>query len=731
MLKKIIEDKRILALYIIVIIALVIGFTYALNDTSLAINIETALIGVDEEGYGDTIINTSNIDFKPILDTEVDTNNENVIKIEFSVKGASTNELTDVIYDIALVDLAIDCELISPYIKWKLVKDGSLLSSGTLEKGIKDRRLVLTENQEDLPTYQNDYHNYTFYLWFSDSCQNSDLTTCFGKIDQSNLVGKKFRGKIEVELYTESKVGYGEISNRDASDNSACIGNNPYLDFDPYDFTTINTIPNAPNLDNGSLIPVYYDEDDSYTYTVTDEETGTEIEKEVVGVWKKADSSNPNNSWYNYSEKKWANAVVINSSSSVNYSTSDVNTIIKESDIDAFYVWIPRFKYKVWNITRQGGTINTYAYNAFSYGIQISFEEGSTSTGNVRCSYNVRNSTPDTVLSDQCYYNELGIPVKPTDNNKDYTAWYTHPAFTFGEGEGSEKTGFWIGKFETSGAADAPKILPDVIALTNQNVSTQFTTSKKLQGRFTNLDAHMLTNLEWGAVAYLSYSLYGTCNKLGDSTYCNPINQNNSNSLYTGRSGGAPANSDLLTLNNVYGTGGTARYNNYGYYNYKGYKLDSSTGEPTTLKYINRVASTTKNVTGVYDMSGGAWDYVMGNQVNASYNFQPSSSGGDWNEETSLDSKYYNAYSYGTTNNDQTAYNRSRLGDATAEVLGGVGNTASWNSSSMIATSYFAYSSNSWFIRGQSANNNNAGAFSFYYANGNTNASYTFRSSLS
>ena len=42
-------------------------------------------------------------------------------------------------------------------------------------------------------------------MWFSDSCQNADVTTCFNKEDQSDLVGKPFSGKIEVELYTESK----------------------------------------------------------------------------------------------------------------------------------------------------------------------------------------------------------------------------------------------------------------------------------------------------------------------------------------------------------------------------------------------------------------------------------------------------------------------------------------------------------------------------------------------
>ena len=728
MLKKIIEDKRILSLYIIVIFVLILGVTYALGTYTQAFNVTTGLIAVDDSAYGETSFDTSEIDFKPILDTEVETNTENVIKIDFTVGGASTNNNENIIYDIALADLALDCELLSPYIKWKLVKDGTELTSGTLEKGIVARRLVLTEDQIELPAYsteQTGYHSYTFYMWFSDSCQNSTLTSCFDKIDQSDLVGKRFYGKVEVELYTESKVGYGAIENRAASDTSACVSVNPYLDFD----IESNTLPNAPNLDNNNLIPVYYDESGTYTYTETDGETETEVT--VTGVWKKADSTNTNNSWYDYSNKMWANAVVISEDATTDYANADTNTVIIDSDIVAFYVWIPRFKYKVWNITRQGGNVDTYSYDAYSYGIKISFEEGTSSTGNVECNYNVSNATPATTLSDQCYYNNSTDEVLTTDSNKDYyKAWYTHPAFTFG---GEEKTGFWIGKFETSGTVDEttsaveePKILPDVVPLTNQNVSTHFATAQKFQSYFTNLDAHMLTNLEWGAVAYLTYSINGVCDVIDDVPYCTGVNHNNSSSLYTGRSGGALANSDNLTLTNTYGSGGANKYNTTGYYNYKGYKLDSTTGEATPTKIIDKVASTTRNVTGVYDMSGGAWDYVMGNQVNASYAFQPANSG-----FTTLDAKYYNAYSYGTTYMGATEFNRARLGDATAEVLGGVGQYNAWNISTVSAYSRFLYNNYSWFIRGGHATDNYSGLFAFSNLRGEASTTFTFRSSLS
>ena len=43
------KDKRIILIYIIVIIALLAGVTYALQSSSLAFNLTTALIGLDEE----------------------------------------------------------------------------------------------------------------------------------------------------------------------------------------------------------------------------------------------------------------------------------------------------------------------------------------------------------------------------------------------------------------------------------------------------------------------------------------------------------------------------------------------------------------------------------------------------------------------------------------------------------------------------------------------------------
>ena len=56
--------------------------------------------------------------------------------------------------------------------------------------------------------------------------------------------------------------------------------------------------------------------------------------------------------------------------------------------------------------------------------------------------------------------------------------------------------------------------------------------SGNIYGLSATTDTHMIKNMEWGAVAYLSHSKYGTCT----GGTCKEVNINNSE-LYTGRSG--------------------------------------------------------------------------------------------------------------------------------------------------------------------------------------------------
>ena len=210
------------------VLIFIFGITYASQSAFDAFNVSTALVGVDEDAYGDTTFDSSNVNLVPILDSEVESNISNVIRIDFKVGGASNNNNDNIIYDIVLNDLEVSCDLLSPYIKWNLFKNGSQISNGSLDYNfdtIKNGRLILTNIQQDLVDYNSDksvYDSYTFYMWVSDSCQESDINNCTDVVDQSSLLNKVLRGKIEVNLYSGNKV---QLSRKpsDVLDDSVCL----------------------------------------------------------------------------------------------------------------------------------------------------------------------------------------------------------------------------------------------------------------------------------------------------------------------------------------------------------------------------------------------------------------------------------------------------------------------------------------------------------------------------
>ena len=231
--------------------------------------------------------------------------------------------------------------------------------------------------------------------------------------------------------------------------------------------------------------------------------------------WVKADvtSSTSTYGWYDYDQKKWANAVLVSSANRTTYQNANAGTTIAEADILAFYVWIPRYKYKVWNINK---VIGTQSYNAQNTGIDIVFESGTSSTGTISCTYDYPASQSSSKRpSETC-----------TGSNGEY---YTHPAFTM---ENQELTGFWMGKFELSSETPSassggensttltPRILPNVTAWRSNTVDNFWKVIYDMQKESniyglptlrTNTDSHMITNMEWGAVAYLTNSKYGRC----------------------------------------------------------------------------------------------------------------------------------------------------------------------------------------------------------------------------
>ena len=420
-------------------------------------------------------------------------------------------------------------------------------------------------------------------------------------------------------------------------------------------------------------------------------------------IWVKADSSNTNSTykWYDYTNKQWANAVLVSSTNRTTYVNANAGTIIPEDDVLAYYVWIPRYKYKVWNIAK---TIGTDSYGAYNKGINIVFEEGTESTGEVKCNNYSFATATSSATNETC-----------NGSNGEY---YTHPAFTFGD---SELTGIWVGKFETASsdlsASDGGgnsttltvRVKPNMNIWRNNPVDNFYTVIKNMQNSgneyglssdTSKVDSHMLKNMEWGAVAYLTHSDYGRCS----NGSCSEIGINN---YFSGR-----------------GTGGSRYKTGCGA---EAGSDDSKTcNEYTTTLGMN--ASTTGNIYGIYDLSGGAAEYVMGNMSSGSgsYTYNASSAGSNFSYSAST-AKYIDTYAYGRSQYDQTAMNRARLGDAIGEVMLTASISGAWNGD----TAQFVYLSYPWFNRGGGyQNGSKAGVFYFGRPNGGAYESYSSRASL-
>jgi len=494
--------------------------------------------------------------------------------------------------------------------------------------------------------------------------------------------------------------------------------------------------PNVPLLAD-NMIPVYYDES--------------------AKVWKKADKSNSSGQWYDYDSKKWANAVTVNGSNRSTYLSASAGTTIPMEDINTMWVWIPRYKYtyfskkcsdltstptesshpecfryiykdeyydnafaqlsyaleahdkteddinEIINNWKEGkvsivgsfeqfqkdnhipGVTKTLIADNMVYGIdepqeiKIVFEKGTESNGTIKCTEEISETS---LKSESC----MDVTNKNLISKK---STYTHPAFMFGD---NELTGFWVSKFNVSGENDIiikpnesmknytlfdifGKIrnmeIKDNIYGFKQTGSILNNSTGEINGDSNKLDTHLMKNMEWGAITYLSHSKYGWCS----NGNCNRMGTNNSSKTGCGASAGTVASA---TCNEYFTSNGVK-------------------------------ASTTGNVYGVYDMSGGEGNFVMASK----YYYQTGSYFINvWSGNDSIPHpKYFDKYSYANSSYD---YVIGKLGDATIEMSpkeyrSWYGNNAS-----------FMSAINSCFHRGGSAGlETMSGLFSFNYSTRN------------
>ena len=333
--------------------------------------------------------------------------------------------------------------------------------------------------------------------------------------------------------------------------------------------------------------------------------------------------------WYSYDNtKKWANIML----SDGKYKEGKVQEgqIVKENELGSMYVWIPRYAYRI----------------AGEKNIEVNFLKGNTNKDKNNKEYTINES----------------VDTKTTP--------IVHPAFSLG---GGQLSGIWVAKFEASGtnkdgqavgngssSSSAQQYAPDETTIAkslpnkiswryitigeSQKRSMDIAGSKKEKYGLNYANSHLIKNSEWGAVAYLCYSQYGNVPKINGAGSLVP----NSHwyDMYTGQ-----------------GPKGT---NDEGWYS----RADDTHNYNTPNGIL---ASTTGNVTGIYDMSGGNWERVAGYLDNGNWslnNYGKSADGSiKYFENGKLNSEYASLWdAYEVSEEEKT--NKISLGDGTTLTQG-------------------------------------------------------------
>ena len=557
------KQNIIMVISFVLLFVMVIGVSYAAYRFSAAGTKENVIsTGTISMSYSQN----SFIDLKntyPKTDTYAIATKEDKSSMEFSV-SMETSGTKQINYALAITNIEEGTTLKSDKVKIYLEKEGKVVNNFETNKG----KTIESFKNKYVEGLIDSYAIYQDILTISNKTHHYTLTAW---IDESYILPIKnetttskqtneetYKFKVKV-VGVDTPITIEEKSTVSSLDTSGA--NKPVL---------------ASNM-----IPVYYDE--------------------TSGVWKKADKDNKdnNNRWYSYESSgeykgMWANAVTVKDTNRQTYLNATPGTTISMNDITTMWVWIPRF--------------NAVTPNNYNGGTK---------------------AKPNAIDVTYAKQNEPAID-----------------AFTFGN---KELSGFWYGKFETGHATLASNttknnlgcsnetcsnangiiIKPNVTSLQYNNLSNFFFASRSMEQTGNSfgfikdeVDTHMSKNNEWGAVAYLTQSIYGRCT---DSTTCAAVGINNNKNTITGY--GAPAGSNDSATNGAYNT------------------------------TLGKDASTTKNIYGIYDMAGGSYEFVMG--IFADTNGKPrsgytigSNSGftgmlSDGTTYTGIafpDSKYYNLY---------------------------------------------------------------------------------------
>ena len=371
--------------------------------------------------------------------------------------------------------------------------------------------------------------------------------------------------------------------------------------------------------------------------------------------WVKASSDNSGKDWYDYStgSKKWANVVTVKANGTKTrevYMNAEVGTEIAEDDITTMFVWIPRYAYKI--VSGYHSTGNGVIDIKWLTGTTDAAVDGSLvakRTSETDKNYVVHPAfTNDTSLGGSGKEIEgfwvgkfESSNVNAVKNNTNMDKTTTNTNILYGQGDNKTVT---IRPNVTSWRA---------ISVSNiMTVSQDMTADNNIHGlNKSDTTTTMMQNSQWGAVAYLTQSEYGNMQtSSGDSGVWNnsytegyTYKGNNDYGVYnycptlTGMAGSSrDAWSDYYATRIDNGktedtTNGTITIQSLLKYRAKktvdgkevyddnedgSYKFDETKNKSYTYTYYRyytvngQKASTTRNIYGVYDMAGGAWEYM-------------------------------------------------------------------------------------------------------------------------
>ena len=432
-----------------------------------------------------------------------------------------------------------------------------------------------------------------------------------------------------------------------------------------------------------------------------------------------ADPEAADSDWYNYGKKQWANAITVKKEAIAKY--KGYSEVVDQADILGFWVYIPRYAYEV---MRRDGTDKPVKEQNFD----IKFEN--TKTPKKRPLACKTGNGKD-------YRTECNVSRELSLTGGEVSTWATHPAFTFGK---KELNGIWFAKFETTGTNTQPTVLPNEAHMSgnytaSSNIGRMYTTAKTLgvadssnvggntdysiptqnNHHLAKLSSHMVNNNDWGAATYLSASKYGAG--------FDKVQINSSAAEHT-----TYGDTYSITGCGPWEKGDTSSYGNSNdsWIDHKGISV-GALGTPQACGNADRAydgsigkyASTTNNVYGIYDMSGGGWEYTA-----SSYTSDLSNSSTNYFSQ-SAHSPYVNTYNFTDPNSCTFA---TCGGQALYETNDGSDSGQhQWNGSHM----YFVYSSYPWFLRGGFYHNGSgAGLFYAYHNHGYADDYDAFRVAL-